>query len=707
MNTFFFEFLTEEIPARMQRHAAQILRDLLAQELATLRLGYHTIETHVSPRRLVGIVRGLDESQKDETIEARGPRVGAPAQAIEGFLKSQELSSLDACHKLETPKGMFWAVHRKERGRPSRDLLGPLLERILYAFPWPKSMRWGDGKNTWIRPLRSICALFNDQKVSMSWGRGNYEIQSSDGTRGHRFLSPEVFSVSSFENYQEELRKRYVLIDAVERKKVLWEKAQSLADAHGYRVIEDAGLLEEVTGLVEWPVPMLGRIDPAFMRLPVEVLQTSMRVHQRYFTLRAKDKTEGLAPAFLCVANQETPDQGETIRRGNEKVLRARLTDALFFWDHDLRHTLDDYLTRLRTRVFQAKLGSLLQRAERNANLCQSQLGEAILKALGQPSDSNERALLARAGRFSKADLATQMVGEFPELQGIMGSYYALHQKEDPRVAQAIHDHYAPLGPDDTVPTAPFSVAVALADKIDVLYGFFAIGIAPTGSKDPYALRRTALGILRILIDNRIAVSLADLFSYARAAYEKQGLAQHFASHDATCEILEAFLEERLKAKLKDEGFEPDLISAVFTSSWVSNIPALLERLNTLVTFMETQESSGLLSAFRRAHNILKGVEETPPEISSALFENDAERALYQVLETLEKRDERNTENKSLSLYFLAAAAPTLNNFFENVTVNAGNSAIRQNRLALLRKLSQILCIDIDLSKIEKAGRIA
>jgi len=519
MPELLIELLSEEIPARMQARAAEDFERLMCEGLTKARLSFDRATSYVTPRRLALVVYGLPDRQPDVTEERRGPRVGAPDKAINGFLKAAGLSSIEDAEVRETPKGAFYFATTVHPGRSTRVALAEILGAAIAAMPWPKSMRWGAAPFRWVRPLHNILAIFDGAPVPFVLSLDPHErpddveraeLEANARTFGHRFLAHRWFAVVSASDYQASLEGHKVILDQDRRRRIIHEQAEGLAASEGLRLSDDPGLLNEVTGLVEWPVVLMGRIDEAFMDLPREVLVTAMRAHQKYFALL--DADGALAPRFIVVANMQTADGGAAIIAGNERVLRARLADARFFWDQDRKRTLDSRVEALKDRVFHAKLGSDFQRVERL-----QVLAKVIAPIVGADPE-----LAGRAARLCKADLTTEMVGEFPELQGLMGRYYALNDGEPAVVADAIADHYKPQGPQDRCPSAPVSVCVALADKLDTLAGFFAIDERPTGSKDPFALRRAALGVIRIIIENRFRVNLRNVFSDALILYLEQ-----------------------------------------------------------------------------------------------------------------------------------------------------------------------------------------
>ena len=592
MPQLLLELFSEEIPARMQAQAARDLERMARERLAEAGYLPEALKTFAGPRRLTLVAEGLPPSQADRTEERKGPKVGAPQAALDGFLRSTGLSE----DQLTQRDGVWFAVTAKP-GRPTPDVIAEMVPAIIRAFPWPKSMKWGTGALRWVRPLQRILCVFDGEIVPFEIEG----IQSGDMTEGHRFMGSRApFRARHFDAYAAGLEANFVVLDPEERKARILEGAKTLCFARGVELVDDQGLLDEVAGLAEWPTPILGDMDPAFLDLPAEVIRTSMRTHQKYFAVR-DPKTGALAPNFLVVANIEARDGGHLVAIGNARVLSARLNDARFFWDNDRKTPLQDRLEALKNVTFHAKLGTLFQRAERI-----SALAAQIAPLVGA-----DPVQAARAGLLAKADLSCGMVGEFPELQGLMGGYYARQQGEPDAVADAIRDHYKPQGPGDTVPTAPVSVAVALAEKLDTLTGFFGINEKPTGSKDPFALRRAALGVIRVLLDNRLRVGLNSLFSDAD---------------------LFGFFYDRLKVALREDGKRHDLLDAVFFLR-DDNLVRLVERVEALDAFLKTEDGANLLAGYKRATNILKAEEkkgalpegvaihiESAPEEESALL---------------------------------------------------------------------------------------
>lgn len=696
MPELLLELLSEEIPARMQARAADDLKRLVCERLGKAQLAYTRAEAFVTPRRLALVVDGLPERQPDVREERKGPRVGAPAKAVEGFVRAAGLTSIDEAEVRETDKGAFYFAIREKPGAETAQVLADLLGEVLPGLPWPKSMRWGYSSFRWVRPLQNILAVFNGAPVpfALSLGENAGEVKAGASTRGHRFLAPGEFVVQDFADYQAKLRDAKVMLDPAERRALIAERAAALAAAEGLSVRADEALLDEVTGLVEWPVPMLGSIDPRFMDVPSEVLITAMRAHQKYFSLLNADGT--LAPRFVLVANTEATDGGAAIVAGNERVLRARLSDAKFFWDEDRKKTLESRVARLSERVFHAKLGSDLQRVERMKKLAWRLAG---------PCGVSDSALAGHAARLSKADLMTAMVGEFPELQGTMGRYYAFNDRELAEVADAIADHYSPLGPADRCPTAPLSIAVALADKLDTLAGFFAIGELPTGSKDPFALRRAALGVLRIIIENKLRLNLLPTFARALELYPASIAGDRAQAITAS---LLAFLADRLKVHLREEGVRHDLITAVFADGGEDDIVRLLERVAALRAFLDTDDGANLLVAYRRASNIVR-IEENKDnrhyegEADSTLLTENQETELHRALAEARPKIEQavREEQFGAAMAILANLRAPVDAFFDHVQVNCSDARTRINRLKLLSQIRSALGGVADFSQIE------
>ncbi len=678
MAELLLELFCEEIPARMQARACEDLQRLLREVLATASLTPETLESYATPRRLALVATGMPLAQPDTREERRGPRVDAPEKAIDGFLKSTGLTR-DQLEERSDGKATFLYATLERSGRPAADVLAELIPPILRTFPWPKSMRWGERSRDpaclrWVRPLQSIICLLDGAVVPLELEG----IKADSITRGHRFHGNSSFRVDDFEGYRTKLRLNGVILDPAERMRVIQTGAEKLAQTAGLTLIEDGGLLAENAGLTEWPVPLLGTFDRAFLEVPREVIQLTMRVNQKYFALN-NTETGALSNHFVCVANIDAADKGKAIVAGNEKVLAARLSDARFFWEQDRRQPLAAYLPRLAQIKFHEKLGSMQEKAERVAKLAEH---------LAAQIPGCDPALARRAGLLAKADLVTGMVGEFPELQGVMGGYYATSSGEDPQVAQAIAEHYAPAGPSDRCPTAPVSIAVALADKIDTLTGFFAIDEKPTGSRDPYALRRAALGVIRLIVENGLRLNLSTLFG----------------GDDS----LLAFVLERLKVQQRESGVRHDHIDAARGQGGNDDLVRLLARVTALQDFLATDDGANLLAGYKRAANILAIEEKKDARlyceaVDAAALTDPAEVALAQSLSRVGPSAERavTSEDFTGAMAELAALRPAVDQFFAAVMVNAADPAVRANRLCLLNGIRTAIHAVADFSLIE------
>ncbi len=681
MPELLLELFSEEIPARMQARAADDLARLLTEALAAL--APEGVRTFHGPRRIALVAAVQPEVPASASTE-RGPRANAPEQALAGFLRKH-----GATRGQLAQDGGHWVLALSNLATPAADLIATALPPLLCRFPWPKSMRWGDGSAfTWVRPLRRMLCLLDGRIVPFTLADGTddgHGLVSGNETEGHRFHAPGPFAVSSFAEWHDGLLARRVVPAAGERRRRVAEGIASLAAAEGLQVVLDDGLLDEVAGLVEWPVPLLGRIDGAYMDLPPEVMQVSMRVNQRYFALHQADGSP--AARFAFAANIEATDGGHAIVAGNERVLRARFSDARHFWDLDRRTPLAERVAALDKVTFHAKLGSQGARVARLVRLARHIA----------PMAGADPALAGRAALLAKADLTTGMVAEFPELQGVMGGYYARHDNEHPSVANAVRDHYAPKGPGDPAPAEPVAIAVALADKIDQLAGFFAVGEAPTGSGDPYALRRAALGVIRILRENRLRLPLANVM---------QAAVQDLPA-PVPVEALLAFLADRLRVQLRAEGARHDVLSAVFAAGADDDIVRLLARTDAVAAFLATPDGVDLLSASRRAANILRiedkrdGPHNGP--IDPGLLSQPEEQALAAALDLAEPsvQDGINAERYAGAMHALAALRPPLDAFFDQVTVNAPDPALRRNRLRLLARVGAAMGRAADFSRIE------
>ncbi len=679
MAELLLELFSEEIPARMQAEGAQALGRLVAQALAPL--APENIRCFDAPRRIALVATVAPAVAASRSTE-RGPRASAPEAALAGFLRKH-----GASREQLREEGGFWMLERETPGIDAAALIAEALPGLLRRFPWPKSMRWGRGSNfAWVRPLRRILCLLDGRVVPVTLREGDddgHGLASADLTEGHRFLAPGAFAVRSAAEWQEKLAERFVLVERAERRRRIALGLHAAAAAHGLTLVEDDGLLDEVAGLVEWPVPLLGAIDPSFMDLPPEVMQVSMRVNQRYFALR--DATGQPAPFFAFAANVEATDGGRTIVAGNERVLRARFADARHFWDHDRMQRLAGRVAALDAITFHADLGSQGERVRRLVTL-----SAHIAPLVGAAAEEAGRAAL-----LAKADLTTGMVGEFPELQGVMGRYYALHDGEKPAVADAVRDHYAPRGAADSVPTAPVAVAVALADRLIQLAGFFAIGQKPSGSGDPYALRRAALGVVRIVRDNRLRLNLRPLIAAT-------GLGDA-----STAEEVLAFLAERLRIQLRAEGARHDVLAAVLATGLDDDLCRLLARTDAVTAFLASEDGANLLTASRRAANILRieerrdGPHDGP--VDPALLAEPDESALAAALGVAEGVVELALakEDFAAAMAGLAALRVPLDGFFDRVTVNIAASELRRNRLRLLARVRAAMNRTADFSCIE------
>lgn len=682
------ELHSEEIPARMQQRAAEDLQRLVAEGLKKAGLAFDATESYVTPRRVALVVKGLPRLQADLREEKKGPRVGSPDAAVQGFLRGAGLTSLDQCEKRDTGKGEFWFAVVEKKGEATKDVLTRILPEALAALPWPKSMRWGAHDLRWVRPLHSILCLFEGETVAFTFGH----VTAGDTTAGHRFQAPERFAVRNASDYLTKLRAAYVEPDFAARRAAVLKDAAFAASAEGLTLVDDPGLADEVTGLVEQPVVLLGRIPQQFMDVPREVLTTTMRSHQKYFALNTKDGA--LAPRFVIIANTLTDDGGKQVIAGNERVLNARLSDAKFFWDQDRKQTLESRLPALKDIVFHAQLGTVAQKVERVERIAYEIAGAVNADAK----------LARRAAKIARADLVSGVVGEFPELQGIMGRYYALNDGEPAAVAEAIALHYAPQGPNDRCPTDPVAVSVALADKLDTLAGFFAIDEKPTGSKDPFALRRAALGVIRIILENRLALPLKALF---RSALSLQ-IVQTGGERNVVEELMQFFVD-RLKVHLREQGVRHDLIAAIFAKGGDDDLVRVLTKVEALRGFLSQEEGGNLLAAYRRANNIVRAeMKKTPDlalgEVDGHLIAQDEERALVAALGDLGREVSVKTQDEAEFRHYLATLArlrAPVDAFFERVTVNADDTAVRRNRLSLLSAVAGSMDRIADFSQIE------
>jgi len=700
MSDLLIELLSEEIPARMQRKASDDLKDMMTAALKEAGLTYEIAEAFATPRRLALTISGIPDKTPDISEERRGPRTDAPEKALEGFMRGAGVTR-DQLEEREEAKGTFFYAIIEKPGRATTDVIAEALEATVRNFPWPKSQRWGDGSLKWVRPLQSILCLFGSDVVDMEIDG----IKAGDTTRGHRFMAPETFSVSDFADYRTKLQDAKVVLDPAMRMAKIAEAAKTLADKQGVEWVEDKGLLAEVAGLVEWPVPLLGSFDPAFMEVPEEVLILTMKKDQKYFVTRDRD-TGKLAPHFITVSNLEAKDGGAAVATGNGRVIAARLADAKFFWEQDLKGKLEDNLPQLQDIVFHIELGRMSDRVGRM---------KALAGFLAEYIDDCDPGEAERAAELAKADLVSGMVYEFPEVQGIMGRYYAKAQGESDAVADAIRDHYAPAGPSDDCPSAPVSVAVALAEKLDTLVGFFAIDKRPTGSKDPYALRRAALGVIRLITENGIRLPLEHVLALAAKPLKPYLELHAEGGEDAILKHLENMFEEhllpffadRLKVQQRDLGVRHDLIDAVFAKG-DDDLVRILNRVSALSNFLESDDGSNLLAGYKRAANILK-IEEKKDgksydqDVLEAGLVDPEEEALAVAL-TRAAADAEHAlaaEDFEKAMAALSTLRAPIDAFFDKVTVNADDEALRANRLALLSQIRAAVNTVADFSLIE------
>ena len=669
MPELLIELFSEEIPAGMQLKAAADLRQMVTNALVEAGLTYEGAQAHGGARRLVLSVEGLDAKAADINEERKGPRVDAPQAAIEGFLKSTGLS-LGQLKVQDDKKGQFYLAVIKRAGRPATELIAEMVPDTIRKFPWPKSMRWGSGSLRWVRPLHSIVCTFDGEVVPFEIDG----IRSGNITHGHRFMGAENIEVRRFEDYAQKLHHNFVVVDAGARIETIRAEARNLAFAQGLELIEDEGLLKETAGLVEWPVVLMGSFDESFLQVPPEVIATSIKNHQKCFALR-NASTGKLANRYLLVSNLVAKDGGKTIVAGNNKVIAARLSDAKFFWDQDRKVKLEEWAKKLDAITFHARLGNQGERVARIETLAAE-----IAKTIGADP---EKAKLA--ARLAKADLVTGMVGEFPELQGLMGRYYALDQHVDPDVADAIRDHYKPVGPTDSIPVSGVGQAVALADKLDTLNGFWSIDEKPTGSKDPYALRRSALGVIRIILDKNLRLPLT------------------FCGDD-----LIAFFADRLKVHLKEQGKRHDLIDAVFALGNQNDLLMVTKRVEALSNFLETEDGRNLLAGVKRASNILR-IEEKKDgksfdgDVNISQLIKGEEKALHTAITQAlgQVRRALREEDFAGAMTALAKLRVPVDAFFEGVTVNDKDATFRENRLRLLNHIRAATAEVADFSRIE------
>ena len=735
MPQLLLEIFSEEIPARMQQGAARDLDRMVSDRLKAAGLTWDALTTYAGPRRLTLVIDGLPAATPDREEEIKGPRASAPEQALEGFLRKTGLTR----DQLTERDGVLFAV-LSSKGRATTDLVAETVDQVIRTFPWSKSMRWGSGTLRWVRPIKRILCLFDGKVVPFEIDG----IQSDAITEGHRFLgSGQLLKVSDFVDYRTQLEKNFVLIDVADRKLCILEQAKAACAARGLVMVDDDGLLDEVAGLAEWPTPILGDMDPQFLDLPPEVIRLSMKVHQKYFVVAERKELFGgpdldqprqsliLAPNFLVVANVEATDGGKALAAGNSRVLSARLNDARFFWDEDQKVGFDAWNAKLSGVTFHAKLGTLAERVERIAALARE-----IAPLVGADADEAET-----AAKLSKADLLSGMVSEFPELQGIMGGYYARLAGHSDAVADAVRDHYKPQGPADTVPTAPVTVAVGLADKLDTLVGFFAIDEKPTGSKDPFALRRAALGVIRLVLENGVRMSLSPVvikhslqflllnatqvlsekLALAEAANASLGVDIPVISEQLSITVeksksgqvfsgetknLIPFFADRLTVLLRDQGQRHDLVAAVFALG-DDDLVRIVRRVEALAAFLATDDGANLLAGYKRASNILRAEEkkgpvptgmvqtglpnQPEPETVLAFAVGAARTAVETALET---------EDFAAAMTALAGLRAPVDRFFEDVLVNSDVAEERDNRLKLLGQVRDVMGQVADFGQI-------
>jgi glycyl-tRNA synthetase beta chain len=712
MPQLLLEIFSEEIPARMQAGAARDLERLVSDRLKAAGLTWEALTAYAGPRRLTLVIDGLPDATPDRAEEVKGPRTSAPEQALDGFLRKTGLTR----DQLSERDGV-WLAEIREQGRPTTALVAETVDQVIRNFPWPKSMHWGSGTLRWVRPIKRILCLFDGAVVPFEVDG----VPSGDMTEGHRFMgSGQPFAVKDFADYRAKLEREFVLLDVADRKLRILDGAKAACAARGLALVDDDGLLDEVAGLAEWPTPILGDMDPQFLSLPPEVVRLSMKVHQKYFAVRDPSK-HGLAPHFLVVANIDATDGGKALAAGNSRVLSARLNDARFFWDEDQKVGFDAWNDKLKGVTFHAKLGTLAERVDRIAALARE-----IAPLVGADADQAEQ-----AARLSKADLASGMVSEFPELQGIMGGYYARLAGQPDAVADAVRDHYKPQGPGDTVPTAPVTVAVAIAEKLDTLVGFFAIDEKPTGSRDPYALRRAALGVIRLVLENGARFPLGGVIEFAlngmsfvrpwpnqKWQYGYKNVVRKEVDSEATAllameadiesvrEELLTFFADRLTVLLRDQGQRHDLVAAVFALG-DDDLVRIVRRVEALAAFLATDDGANLLAGYKRASNILKAEEKKGPlpegMVNTGLPNQPAEEtalAFAAAAAATAVDAALETEDFAAAMTALAALRAPVDAFFTAVLVNSDVAEERENRLKLLGQVRGVMGRVADFGQI-------
>jgi glycyl-tRNA synthetase beta chain len=697
MPDLLLELFSEEIPARMQAKAADDLRRMVTDKLVAEGLVYEGAKAFATPRRLALTVHGIPVRQSDLKEERRGPRVGGADAAIQGFLKATGLSSIGEAKIQPDKKGDFYIALIEKPGRAAIDVLAEMLPVIVRTFPWPKSMRWGarsakSGSLSWVRPLHAITATFGLETEEPDVVKFSVDgIEAGQTTYGHRFMAPDPINVRRFEDYEAKLLAAKVVLDPERRKDVILTDAKQLAFAQGFELVEDQGLLDEVAGLVEWPVVMMGTFEDRFLSIPGEVIRATIRNNMKCFVVN-DPKTRKLTNRFVLTANIEASDGGKTIVAGNERVIRARLSDAKFFYDADLKTRLEDRLPKFDNIVFHEKLGTQGARIKRI-----ERLAAEIALLVGADTEKTKR-----AAKLAKADLLTEVVGEFPDLQGLMGKYYGLAQGEDASVAAASEEHYKPQGPNDRVPTDPVSVAVALADKIDTLVGFWAINEKPTGSKDPYALRRAALGVIRLIVENSLRLPILQIAKLDVAGHSAKGDAQGLAGD------LLSFFADRLKVQLRDQGARHDLVDAVFSLGGQDDLLLVVRRVEALGKFLDTDDGKNLLAGTKRASNIL-AIEEKKDKRAfdgapdPKLYNLNEEKALAEAIGQVrvEAGAAIAKEDFAAAMSAMAKLRPAVDAFFDHVKVNDDDPKVRENRLKLLNEIRSATRAVADFSKIE------
>ena len=697
MPDLLLELFSEEIPARMQAKAADDLRRMVTDKLVAEGLVYEGAKAFATPRRLALTVHGIPARQSDLKTERRGPKIGAPDAAVQGFLKATSLKSLDEATIQRDPKGDFYVALIEKPGRATLDVLAEILPVIIRTFPWPKSMRWGErsaksGSLSWVRPLHSIIATFGPETEEPDVVKFSIDgIEAGQTTFGHRFMAPAAIPVRRFEDYEAKLKAAKVVLDAQARKDIILADAKELAFAQGFELVEDQVLADEVAGLVEWPVALMGSFEQEYLSIPDEVIRATIRNNQKCFVVR-DPKTGKLTNKFILTANIEATDGGKTIVGGNERVIRARLSDAKFFYETDLKTKLEARLPKFAQIVFHEKLGTQAERIKRI-----ERLAAEIAPWVGADVEKAKR-----AAHLAKADLLTEVVGEFPELQGLMGKYYALAQGEDASVAAASEEHYKPQGPADRVPNDPVSVAVALADKIDTLVGFWAIDEKPTGSKDPYALRRAALGVIRLIVDNALRLPILNVAKSAMVGLPEKGDASKLPPD------LLSFFADRLKVQLRDQGARHDLVDAVFSLGGQDDLLLVVRRVEALGKFLDTDDGKNLLAGTKRASNILS-IEEKKDKRSfdgapdAGLYNLPEEKALAGAIDQVKSEAGAAVakEDFATAMSAMAKLRPAVDAFFDKVKVNDDEPSVRENRLKLLNEIRAATRAVADFSKIE------